>query len=165
MNRRTCAIAAAIFGILVVDGRPGCAQTTVAVQSETVSGVARDALQRPLSDVQVRLEAPDGRVIAHGETRKDGKFSLPGVAPGVYSLIGEKTGFAAATTVVTVGTKAVASDLTLASNQALNLKLTAERLAAARSEIEPRIGATTYTITQNAIQDQPGGSDIPLNQT
>jgi len=165
VNIRTCAIAAALFGILVVGSRPGCAQTTAAVQSETVSGVTRDALQRPLDGVQVRLEAPDGRVIAHGATRKDGKFSLPGVAPGVYSLIGEKTGFATATTIVTVGAKGVASDLTLASNQALDLKLAAQRLAAARSEIEPRIGATTYTLNQNAIQSQPGGSDIPLNQT
>ena len=165
MNRRTCAIAAAFFGILVIGSHPVSAQTTAVVQSETVSGIARDALQRPLDGVQIRLEAPDRRVIAHGTTQRDGKYTLPAVAPGVYSLIGEKTGFATATTVVTVGTKAVASDLTLESNQALDMKVAAERLAAARSEIEPRIGATTYTIDQRAIQDQPGGSNIPLNQT
>lgn len=144
---------------------PGSAQTTAVAQSETVSGVARDALQRPLDGVQVRLEAPDGRVAAHGATQKDGKFTLPAGAPGVYSLIGEKTGFATATTVVTVGVKGVASDLTLSSNTALDMKVAAERLAAARSEVQPRIGATTYTLDQNAIQDQPGGSNIPLNQT
>ena len=82
-----------------------------------------------------------------------------------YSLIGDKTGFATATTVVTVGAKGVASDLTLASNEALDVKVAAERLAAARSEIQPHIGATTYTLNKDAIQDQPGGSNIPLNQT
>ena len=157
MNRRTCAIAAALFGVLVVGSHPGSAQPTAVVQSETVSGVARDALQRPLDGVQIRLETPDGRVITHGATQKDGKFTLPAVAPGVYSLIGEKAGFATATAVVTVGAKGVASDLTLASNEALDMKVPAQRLAAARSEIEPRIGATTYTIGQKAIDDQPGG--------
>src|ERR1700733_13735440 len=165
VDGKTCLIAASIFGILVTSSNPGSAQTNAVVPSETVSGVARDALQRPLDSVQIRLETPDGRVIARGATQKDGKYTLPAVAPGVYSLIGERTGFTSATAVVTVGANAVASDLTLASNQALDLKVAAQRLAAARSEVQPRIGATTYTLDQNAIQDQPGGSNIPLNQT
>lgn len=165
MDRKTCAVTAALFGVLVIGSHPGSAQTAAVAQSETVSGVARDALQRPLDGVQIRLEAPDGRVVAHGATQKDGKFSLPDVAQGVYSLIGEKANFTSATAVVTVGANGVASDLTLASNQALDMKVAAERLAAARSEIQPRIGATTYTIDNNAIRDQPGGSNIPLNQT
>jgi outer membrane receptor protein involved in Fe transport len=165
VNRKACAVLAALLSSSVIHSHPGFAQTQKTAQSETVSGVARDALQRPLNGVQIRLEKPDGRVIAHGVTGRDGKFMLPGVAPGIYSLIGERTGFTTATAVVTVGANAVKSDLTLASNQALNLKVAAQRLAEARSEIEPHIGATTYTLDQNAIQDQPGGSDIPLNQT
>ena len=43
--------------------------------------------------------------------------------------------------------------------------VTAKKLAKARSEIEPRIGATVYTLTSETIQSQPGGEDIPLNQT
>ncbi|WP_158922882.1 TonB-dependent receptor [Acidisphaera sp. S103] len=165
MNRKTRAMTAALWGILVTSSHPGYAQTPTVVSSETVTGVARDALQRPLDSVQIRLETPDGKVIARGTTQKNGKYTLPTVAPGVYSLIGEKTGFATATAVVTVGAKGVASDLTLASNEALDMKVAAERLAAARSETEPRIGATTYTLDNGAIQDQPGGSNIPLNQT
>lgn len=165
MNRKAYAAAAALLGISVIHSHAGFAQTQTMAQSKTVSGVARDALQRPLDGVQIRLETPDGKVIAHSVTQRDGKFTLPGVAPGVYSLIGERTGFTTATAVVTVAANAVASDLTLASNQALDLKIAAQRLAQARSEIEPRIGATTYTLDQNAIQAQPGGSDIPLNQT
>ena len=56
----------------------------------------------------------------------------------------------------------MSSDLTLASNEALNLKVTAQRLAGARSEIKPRIAATIYTLDDGAIQDQPDGSDIHL---
>ena len=131
-------------------------------QSDTVHGVARDALQRPLDGVAVRLETPDGKVVARGVTGKDGGFTLHGVAPGVYSVIGEKSNFATATAIVTVTAKGATGDLTLASKEALNLQVTAARLAAARSEIEPRIGATTYTITSDAIANQPGGEDIPL---
>ncbi len=43
--------------------------------------------------------------------------------------------------------------------------VTAKRLAKARSQIETRIGATVYTLSSKAIQNQPGGEDIPLNQT
>ncbi|HEY2052017.1 MAG TPA: TonB-dependent receptor [Caulobacteraceae bacterium] len=42
--------------------------------------------------------------------------------------------------------------------------VTAERLNQARASIEPQIGASTYTITQQAIQQMPGGSDVELNQ-
>ncbi|HEX4739896.1 MAG TPA: TonB-dependent receptor [Caulobacteraceae bacterium] len=42
--------------------------------------------------------------------------------------------------------------------------VTAERLNEARASIEPQIGASTYTITQQAIQQMPGGSNVELNQ-
>ena len=43
--------------------------------------------------------------------------------------------------------------------------VTAQRLDQTRSNIETNIGATTYSLTDTAIQSQPGGADIPLNQT
>ena len=46
-----------------------------------------------------------------------------------------------------------------------DIVVTAKRLAAARSAIETRIGATVYTLSDKAILNQPGGEDIPLNQT
>ncbi len=134
-------------------------------QANIVHGVARDALQRPLDGVTVRLEAPDGKVVARGTTQMDGAFALPGVAPGLYSLIGEKNGFETATAIVTVSGQGATGDLTLAAKTALDLAVTAQRLAAARDAIEPRIGATTYTLGASAIESQPGGADIPLNQT
>jgi Carboxypeptidase regulatory-like domain len=137
----------------------------VLAQSTTVSGVARDALQRPLAGVTVRLEMPDGKVVTRGTTDKDGRFSLRRVAPGIYSLVGEKADFETATAVVTVTAKGAASDLTLASKSPLDLQVTEQMLTAARFAIEPRIGATVYTLTQEAIANQPGGDNIPLNQT
>jgi outer membrane receptor protein involved in Fe transport len=46
-----------------------------------------------------------------------------------------------------------------------DIVVTATRLAKARSQIETRIGATTYVLSSKAIQNQPGGAEIPLNQT
>ena len=46
-----------------------------------------------------------------------------------------------------------------------DIVVTAKRLAKARSQIQTRIGATTYTLSNQAIKNQPGGVDIPLNQT
>jgi len=141
------------------------AVSSVWAQSSSVEGVARDALQRPLPDVAIRAETPEGKPAAKATTRADGRFSLSGLMPGVYALIGEKAGFDTATAIVTIGAKTAAADLTLASKGALDLKVTAERLAAARGTIEPRVGATIYTLGAQAIDAQPGGEDIPLNQT
>ena len=46
-----------------------------------------------------------------------------------------------------------------------DIVVTAKRLTKARSDIETRIGATVYTLSSKAILNQPGGEDIPLNQT
>ena len=131
-----------------------------------VEGMARDALQRPLAGVRLRLEAPDGRVVGNVTSGPDGAYRFTGVAPGVYSVVAEQEGFETATAVVSVDAGAGASaDLTLASKQALDLSVVAKRLEAARVDIQPRIGATTYIIPSQAIENQPGGGENnPLNQ-
>jgi outer membrane receptor for ferrienterochelin and colicin len=42
--------------------------------------------------------------------------------------------------------------------------VTAQRLNAARSDIETQTGASTYTITSEAIAAQPGGENVQMNQ-
>jgi outer membrane receptor for ferrienterochelin and colicins len=42
--------------------------------------------------------------------------------------------------------------------------VTARRLSAARASIQPRVGASTYTISAQAIELLPGGQNTPLNQ-
>jgi len=46
-----------------------------------------------------------------------------------------------------------------------DIVVTAKKLARARSGIQTRIGATTYTLSSKAIDAQPGGAEIPLNET
>ncbi len=43
--------------------------------------------------------------------------------------------------------------------------VTAQHLDEARDGLETKIGATVYKLTDQSILDQPGGADIPLNQT
>jgi outer membrane receptor protein involved in Fe transport len=42
--------------------------------------------------------------------------------------------------------------------------VTAQRLNQARAAIQPQIGASVYSITREAIQSMPGGSNAPLDQ-
>ena len=84
----------------------------------------------------------------------------PSVAPGTYAVVGEKDGFETATAVVTVSENEGASaDLTLASTTALDVNVVAKRLEEARISIQPKIGASTYEFTRQAIESQPGGDN------
>jgi outer membrane receptor protein involved in Fe transport len=44
------------------------------------------------------------------------------------------------------------------------IEVVAKRLGEARINIEPRIGASTYTVTKEAIEAQPGGENLPIDQ-
>jgi len=46
-----------------------------------------------------------------------------------------------------------------------DIVVTAQRLAKARASIQTRIGASTTTLSSKDIARQPGGEEIPLNQT
>ena len=131
----------------------------------TVTGIVKDALERPLVGAAVRIEASDGRVVARTTADEQGRFTFTGIAPGTYAVVGEKSGFETSTAVVTVATvEGVAADLTLASREALDVKVAAKRLEEARLSIQPRIGASTYTITNDAVQNQPKGENSTLTE-
>ena len=160
--RRNITIAT-IFCLLVILGLGRAAWA--APPAGTIEGVAKDALERPLAGVQLKLQAPDGRVVAQTTTDTNGRYRFTGIAPGVYSVIGEKPGFDTATAIASLDTaNGATADLTLAAQQALNLSVIEQRLNEARLSIQPRIGASTYTIPDTAIRAQPGGENAPLNQ-
>ena len=151
---------AALLGLML-----GAGTALAAPPAGTVEGVAKDALNRPLVGVSLKLEAPDGSVVARAITGPDGGFSLANVPPGVYSLIGDKDGFETVTSVVNLQAgSGTALNLTLASKSALDLAVIAQRLDQARIGIQTRTGASTYTITNQAVENMPGGENAPINQ-
>ncbi|HYB69221.1 MAG TPA: TonB-dependent receptor [Candidatus Bathyarchaeia archaeon] len=128
-----------------------------------VAGRVKDALERPLPGARVRLEATDGRVIATTTADDQGLFAFSAVPPGTYALVGEKDGFDAATAIVTVTeAQGARSELALASRRPLDLQVAAKRLEEERIKIQPRIGASTYELTNRAIDTQPGGENNAL---
>src|SRR5581483_7888621 len=51
-----------------------------------------------------------------------------------------------------------------AGSTSTEVVVTAQRLDAARAAIQPSIGASTYSLSSQAIQTLPGGDNIELNQ-
>jgi len=130
-----------------------------------ISGIVKDALERPLAGAAVRVEGSDGRV--HGRTTADdqGRFTFADVPPGTYAVLAERDGFE---TAMAIGTVSEADgwsvDLTLASRQPLDVAVTAKRLDDPRITTPLSIGTPAYEITSRAIQVQPGGENNSLTQ-
>lgn len=164
--RRSLGMMVGIVAILAQTFAPAgvCAQTR-APGTSRVSGSVRDALGRAIAGASVRLQSPEGRVIAHGQSGADGAFTFAAVAPGLYAIVGEKSGFALATAIVSVGkggAKPVV--LAMAARQALSLTVAARRITRTRNQLSPTTGGSVYSFDQKAIQALPQGGNTPLNQ-
>jgi len=128
-----------------------------------VTGIVKDALERPLPMARVRLETTDGRVAARATADDQGRFTFSQVASGTYALVAEHPGFEPATAIVTLTeAEGVSADLVLASQRPLDLQVAAKRLEEERIKIQPRVGASTYEFSNKAIESQPGGENNPL---
>jgi len=134
-------------------------------KSARILGHTKDALDRPLSDVHLKLEGADGRTVAETTSGADGSFKLENVAAGVYSVQADKTDFENATAIVTVHESEDSSaDLVLASHNPLDVAVVGKKLDQARNQITPSTGSSVYRITNDAIQAQPQGQSAQFNQ-
>ncbi len=158
-------IRASAIAVTVLLGTVESSTVFAAPPVGTVAGIAKDALEQPVPGAQMRLESSDGQVVGRTAADDQGRFQFTGIAPGTYAVVGEKEGFETSTSVVTVSESAGATaDLTLASKQPLDVAVLAKRLEEARMTIQPRIGASTYEISKQAIENQPGGQSNSLSQ-
>jgi outer membrane receptor protein involved in Fe transport len=155
----------------------GAASALAAPAAGAIEGVARDAAGKPLAGVSITLLAPDGHVAGRAVSDAKGAYRFTGLAPGQYSVSADKTGFVAAIVPATVTAESGgAADVALTAAPAAapaaaatqqpeqEITIIAKRLEEARLSIQPQIGASTYTITKQAIQNQPGGENNPINQ-
>ncbi len=130
-----------------------------------IQGTVKDALGRPLSGANLVLKVPDETIIARTRSDADGNFGFSGLNPGTYAVLAEKPGFEAGTAIVTVeaGTTGTAA-LTLAAQEALEVKLAAERLNRAQNSLSPKTGGSIYNFSQQDITALPLGQNTPFNQ-
>jgi len=136
-----------------------------AAATDEIQGTVKDALGRPLSGANLTLKTPDEKTVGTTESDAGGNFVFSGVEPGTYAVFGEKAGFQEGTAIVTKEEgSAATTTLTLTSQEALEMSVTAERLSQARNSLSPKTGGSEYTITENDINSLPQGQETPLNQ-
>jgi outer membrane receptor protein involved in Fe transport len=130
-----------------------------------ITGVVKDALGRPIKQAALRLQASNGRVVAHSSSNDAGEFSFRVGARGTYAVVATKNGFKTATAIVTVSTKGAAPIvLAMEAEKSVSLAVVATRLDKARNSLSPDTGGSKYTFSEQAIQQLPQGANTPLNQ-
>jgi outer membrane receptor protein involved in Fe transport len=150
----------ALTGLLTASSQPTLAA------GPAISGTATDAQRHATAAVEIALRAEDGRIVAHTRTGADGRYGFADLAPGTYSLIASKAGFAPVTLPVTLTAAGATLDLPLAPETAVPvITVTAEREPPAHgSAVSATVGASTYSFSPTAIEAQPGGDNAGLNQ-
>ena len=118
-----CAIQSLVMSSLVA-----AAQRHIRAR-QTVVGVVRDALGRPLAGADLTLQTYNGRIIAHARTDMAGHFLFEPVPPGTYMMLANKHGFQTATLIVPVKSQGTANlDIALESESALSLQVVTTRI-------------------------------------
>jgi outer membrane receptor protein involved in Fe transport len=141
------------------------AQTTTTQSTQQVQGTIKDALGRPLAGVALRLRGADGKIVGQTESDNEGRFAFSGIARGTYAVLADKADFQTATAIVTVGDVAATTTLTMAAQQALEVKVAAERLNIARNGLSPKTGSSQFTFQQDDINALPNGDNTAFNET
>lgn len=152
--------------LVLLVGPPAWAAVGQKSAGQLITGTVKDALGRPLSDVELKLQAAGRQLIGHAASGKKGSFSLGPVAPGVYAVVAEKSGFKPATAIVTVPPSGAPAPIVMAmeSEKPLSLKAITAELNRARNRLSPQTGSSLYHFSEQSIQQLPQGEDTPLNQ-
>ncbi len=139
-----------------------CRAQNTRSSNKIVAGVVDDALGRPIVGATVTVSNA-GKLVQRAKTDKTGRFRLKNIRAGNYSLTVAITGFEPANLLLEVPrTDAKPLLITLASEQALSLPVTATRVRAQNTLSST--GASEYTLTRQDINNLPQGEATSLNQ-
>jgi hypothetical protein len=127
-----------------------------------VTGAIKDALGRPLANVELELSASDGRHIARTKSDQRGRFSFTNVAAGVYAVLARRTNFKPTTTMVRVGRTENKLEIYLEALQPLSMELTTRRLNQELNDLSPETGDSVYCFTARTITELPEGDNTSL---
>lgn len=136
----------------------------VQAASLDVRGEVKDTLGRPVPAAKLTLQTAEGKVIAQGESSRDGHFVFSLVPPGIYAVLAVTAGFKPGTSIVTVSAgKPATVSITLAASRALELSVVAAKLEQARNGLSPKTGGSLYRFTANDIKNLPQGENTSFN--
>lgn len=142
-----------------------CAIAQTSAAPKEVAGVVNDALGRPLAGATINLQQADGKVLGTTQSDQQGHFVFKQVSPGTYAVVADKPTFEAGTGIVTVtAASGSTTTVTLASKQALEVDVTAQRLDRARNGISVETGSSIYRLDQKALNALPQGDNSSFNQ-
>ena len=140
------------------------AAETPAAVTRRVTGTVKDSAGHPVAEAHLRLEGPGGRVVARTQSDPNGHFAFVGVPPGVYTVVASKSELQVTTAeaVVTEGgdTGVV---LTMESAAPEDILVVAKRLERARNDVYTTTGASTYSFSEQNVEQLPRGENTPLN--
>jgi outer membrane receptor protein involved in Fe transport len=123
----------------------------------------KDALNHPIAGVSILLETATGKVVTSGLSDTQGIATLS--APnGIYLAFAQAAGFNPGTVVVNLKGGHVSAGITLASQEALTIQVTARRRQPPRNTVNTQLGVQSYKMDQQAIKELPRGEDTPVNQ-
>lgn len=133
--------------------------------AEEIHGVAQDALGHPIASAAVTLKNTKGRVVGRAPSSTDGRFNFSRLAPGSYTVHAAKSGYRLGFSYVSVAKGAnAATEIVLASAQAMEVELAASRLDRARNGLSPKTGGSVYRFSTNAVKSMPQGNNTPFNK-
>src|SRR2546425_3098065 len=127
--------------------------TGAASAQSPIEGTVRDSSGRPVPGASVVLQHEDGRTVATALADSDGKFRLPPVGAGAYTLKVQAAGYYVS-----------AYDFVLRPRQVLSLNVDLKKLEAVQEKVEvhanylsvdPEKTGSSYTFTRRDLERLP----------
>ncbi len=137
---------------------------TATSNKNTIQGLVRDTLGRPITLAGITLKAAGGVVAGHATSDAQGHFAFTAIAPGTYAVLSDKSGYETGSSIVTLSDGTASTTITLAASQAQEIDISATRLDTARNGLSPKTGGSVYHFGSKDIENLPQGENTPLNE-
>src|SRR3984957_4122931 len=131
---------------------------------QNITGTVKDALNRPLPAVQLKLQTGDGRILGRTQSSPSGTFEFGNVAAGTYAIQAKKSGFTQGVEIVAVPSQRASSlEIALQAETELSLRVATTRINPQPNGLS-KTGNSQYTLTQHDIAALPQGANTPINE-
>jgi len=125
-----------------------------------VTGVVKDAFERPLAAARVRLETGDGRVTDRVTADDQGRFTFTGVAPGRYTVVAEGEGLAVPAEAGALGLAVAPGFAAPAEAVAVGLAVPAEAVALGLA-VAPGVAPVAVSVGEG-VRHSSAGAVVPV---